>query len=127
LNEPEFKLDAEGAPVFAEPWHAHAFALAIALTRAGHFTGKEWASTLASELKAVTDRGEVDDGTKYYEHWLTALERIVTSKGLTDVDALSARKERWADAYRQTPHGQSVELRQASATHRSRAEVGGHP
>ena len=110
MSEPELKLDSEDTPVFAEPWHAHAFALAIALTRAGHFTGQEWSSALAAELRAVADRGEADDGTRYYEHWLAALERLVMSKGLTSVQALSARKGEWADAYRHTPHGQPVEL-----------------
>ena len=71
---------------------------------------KEWAATLADELKAAADRGEPDDGSHYYEHWLVALERLVTAKGLTDPAALLARKEAWAEAYRRTPHGKPVEL-----------------
>ena len=83
----------EGGPVFAEPWQAQAFALAVKLSEQGHFTWKEWAAALAAELKAAEDRGEPDDGTHYYEHWLATLERMVTGKGLTDAAALSARKE----------------------------------
>jgi nitrile hydratase accessory protein len=98
----------EGAPVFAEPWQAQAFALAVKLSELGHFTWKEWAAELAGELKAAENRGEPDDGTHYYEHWLCALERLVVRKGLTDVAALSDRKEAWADAYRHTPHGQPI-------------------
>jgi nitrile hydratase accessory protein len=101
----------EGGPVFAEPWQAQAFALAVKLSEAGHFTWKEWAAALAAELKAAADRGEPDDGSKYYEHWLATLERLVTAKGLTDTAALTERKEAWADAYRHTPHGQPIELR----------------
>src|ERR1041385_8746663 len=101
----------EGGPVFAEPWQAQAFALAVKLSEQGYFTWKEWAAELATELKAAADRGESDDGTHYYEHWLAALERLVTIKGLTDRDALQERKEAWADAYRHTPHGKPVELR----------------
>jgi len=97
-------------PVFAEPWEAQAFALSVRLSAEGHFTWKEWAEALASELKAASDRGEPDDGTHYYHHWLAALERLVTSKGLTDASALRDRKEAWADAYRHTPHGKPVEL-----------------
>ena len=100
----------EGGPVFAEPWQAQAFALAVRLSEQGYFTWKEWASALADELKAAADRGEPDDGTRYYEHWLTALESLVTSKQLTDPEALMARKEAWADAYRHTPHGKPVVL-----------------
>jgi nitrile hydratase accessory protein len=101
----------EGGPVFAEPWQAQAFALAVKLSGQGHFTWKEWATALAAELRAAADRGETDDGSHYYDHWLTALERLVTAKGLTDRAALHARKEAWADAYRHTPHGKPVELR----------------
>lgn len=110
---PRIPHDDEG-PVFAEPWQAQAFALAVKLSEAGHFTWKEWAAALASELKAAADRGEPDDGSKYYDHWVAALERLVTSKGLTDVGALLQRKEAWADAYRHTPHGKPVELRPKS-------------
>ena len=99
-----------GGPVFAEPWQAQAFALAVRLSEQGHFTWKEWAAALAEELKAAADRGEADDGSRYYEHWLAALERLVTVKGLSDPVAMLARKEAWADAYRHTPHGKPVEL-----------------
>ena len=68
---------------------------------------------LADELKAAADRGETDDGSHYYEHWLAALERLVTSKHLTDHGALSSRKQEWVDAYRHTPHGKPVELRKS--------------
>ena len=100
----------EGGPVFAEPWQAQAFALAVRLSAQGHFTWKEWAAALAAELKAAADRGEPDDGSRYYQHWLAALEGLVIAKQLTAGAALLARKEAWADAYRHTPHGQPVEL-----------------
>jgi nitrile hydratase accessory protein len=99
-----------GGPVFAEPWEAQAFALAVKLSEQGCFTWKEWASTLADELKTAADRGEPDDGSHYYNHWLAALERLVTSKGLLDYNALTARKDAWAEAYEHTPHGKPVEL-----------------
>jgi nitrile hydratase accessory protein len=114
---PELPRDA-GEPVFAEPWQAQAFALAVKLSEQGHFTWKEWAAALAGELKAAADRGEPDDGSRYYDHWLAALERLVVSKGLSDPAELLARKEAWADAYRDTPHGKPVELAAASSAHR---------
>ena len=104
----------EGGPVFAEPWQAQAFALAVRLSHEGHFTWKECAAALAQELKAAADRGEPDDGSKYYHHWLAALERLVTEKGLSDPAAMLARKEAWADAYRHTPHGKPFELKDTS-------------
>ena len=101
----------EREPVFAEPWQAQAFALAVKLSELGHFTWKEWAATLANELKAAATRGEPDDGSRYYDHWLVALEHLVTEKGLADPASLLARKEAWAEAYRRTPHGKPVELK----------------
>jgi nitrile hydratase accessory protein len=100
----------EGRPVFAEPWQAQAFALAVKLSEQGHFTWKEWAAALADELKSAADRGEPDDGSRYYEHWLAALERLVTAKELSDPAVMLVRKKAWADAYRHTPHGKPVEL-----------------
>ena len=100
----------DGGPVFAEPWQAQAFALTVRLSEQGHFTWKEWAAALAAELKAAADRGEPDDGSRYYHHWLAALERLVAAKGLADPAALVARKEAWAEAYRRTPHGKPVDL-----------------
>jgi nitrile hydratase accessory protein len=102
--------DEEG-PVFVEPWQAQAFAMAVRLSEQGYFTWKEWAAALAEELAAAAERGEADDGSEYYHHWLAALENLVTSKGLTDMAALFERREAWADAYRHTPHGKPVELR----------------
>ncbi len=106
---PRLPIDQDG-PVFAEPWQAQAFALAVKLSEQGHFTWVEWAGALAAELGAAADRGEPDDGSHYYHHWLAALERMVTTKGLSDAAMLQARKRDWAEAYRRTPHGQPVEL-----------------
>ena len=100
----------EGGPVFAEPWEAQAFALAVRLSLQGYFTWKEWAAALADEIKTAASRGEPDDGSHYYHCWLATLERLVTAKGLTDQEALVARKEAWAEAYRRTPHGTPVVL-----------------
>ena len=96
--------------MFAEPWQAQAFALAVKLSEQGHFTWNEWAAALADELQDAVRRGEPDDGSRYYEHWLAALEKLVAEKGLTDSAALLTRKQAWVSAYRSTPHGQPVEL-----------------
>jgi len=109
FNLPRLPRDQE-EPAFAEPWQAQAFALAVRLSEQGHFTWKEWAAALADELKAAADRGEPDDGSRYYEHWLAALERLVTAKGLSNPAAMLERKQAWAEAYRHTPHGKPVQL-----------------
>ena len=100
----------EDGPVFAEPWQAQAFALAVKLSEQGHFSWKTWARTLADELARAEGRGEPDDGSQYYRHWVSALERLVVARGLSEQSALAERKAAWADAYLHTPHGQPVEL-----------------
>jgi nitrile hydratase accessory protein len=106
---PRIPLDSTG-PVFGEPWQAQAFALAVKLSEAGYFTWREWAEALSSELKAAADRDARDDGSQYYEHWVAALERLVTATGLMSASRLVERKDAWAEAYRHTPHGKPVEL-----------------
>jgi nitrile hydratase accessory protein len=101
-------------PVFAEPWEAQAFALAVKLSEQGHFTWSEWAAALGAELKAAAERGEPDDGSHYYHHWLAALERLVTAKGLTDRAELETRKEAWAHAAAAGQRGHPSQDRRAS-------------
>ena len=107
--------DADG-PVFAEAWQAEAFALTIRLHEAGCFSWPEWADTLATVLREVRERGEADDGSRYYDHWLVALERLVTAKQVFSAADLDQRKAAWEAAYRSTPHGKPVELSAAVGT-----------
>ena len=102
-------------PVFAEPWQAQAFAMAVKLSEQGHFTWPEWAAALADELKSAVDRGEPDDGSHYYDHWLAALEGLVMAKALVSPGELRQRREAWAHAYRHTPHGKPVTLQEEFA------------
>ena len=100
--------DKDG-PVFAEPWQAQAFAMAVALHEKGVFTWPEWASFLSTEVKAA---GGTDTGENYYAHWLSALEKIVESKGVMTRHERLERKNAWDHAARSTPHGQPIELKQ---------------
>jgi nitrile hydratase accessory protein len=100
----------EPVPVFTEPWEAHAFALAVSLSESGLFTWSEWSAVLADELAEADRRGEPDDGSGYYQHWLAALERLAAAKRLISPPSLLARKEEWAEAFCRTPHGSPVTL-----------------
>lgn len=104
--------DADG-PVFAEPWQAQAFALTVQLSRSGYFSWPEWANELAAVLREAVAHDPRDDGSQYYEYWLIALERLCLAKDLTDTLALDLRTAAWANAYRRTPHGRPVKLRDA--------------
>jgi nitrile hydratase accessory protein len=107
---PGIPRDEEG-PVFRAPWEAQAFAMAVMLAERGHFTWREWTERLSAEVAAVRARGETDDGTRYYEYWLAALERLAAEKGLLTAAQLSKRRDEWDEAARRTPHGQPIELR----------------
>ena len=113
---PALPRDAEG-PVFAAPWEAQAFAMAVELNARGAFTWKEWSEALGREIAAGTasDDGG-DDGSRYYEHWLAALERLVTEKRLTSGPELATRKAAWKAAAEATPHGEPIQLDAAART-----------
>ena len=97
--------DVKG-PIFAEPWEAQAFALAVRLNAVGALSWTEWAAALSRQLARHPD----DDGSHYYAHWVAALESLTTERGLVSAPDLASRKDAWADGYRHTPHGKPVEL-----------------
>ena len=100
----------DGGPVFREPWEAQAFAMAMALSERGVFTWSEWATTLAEEIKLAQAAGDPDTGETYYRHWVSALERIVDAKGLTNRAILKRYQDAWEAAADRTPHGKPIEL-----------------
>jgi nitrile hydratase accessory protein len=116
-NRPEADLGAlpalprdEEGPVFKAPWEAQAFAMTLSLHTRGVFTWREWADALAAELAAAAARGEPDDGSHYYEHWLAALEKLAAGKKLVAEQELERRVDEWDAAARATPHGKPIEL-----------------
>ncbi len=100
----------DAGPVFKAPWEAQAFAMTVSLHARGVLTRREWADALAAELAAATARGEPDDGTRYYEHWLAALEKLLAGKKLILSQELERRVDEWDAAARATPHGKPIEL-----------------
>lgn len=98
------KLDPK---VFDEPWQAQAFALTVTLHENGLFDWPEWAEFLSAELHQDSAK---QDGSDYYSHWLTALEKLLTSKGLVDVPSVAALTESWKRAAHATPHGTAITL-----------------
>jgi nitrile hydratase accessory protein len=106
---PELPCD-EAGPVFKAPWEAQAFAMTLALHERGVFTWKEWAKSLSEAIRDAQLAGDPDTGETYYMHWLTALERISTVKGLVTSGVLEQRKHEWDEAARRTPHGEPIEL-----------------
>ena len=103
-------IRADNEPVFAEPWQAQAFAMALSLLEAGHFTWQQWADTLGGEIRQAEEHGIASDGSGYYELWLRALEKLVDNRGLSSHEELERLAAQWRDAYASTPHGEPVTL-----------------
>jgi len=102
---PLLPRDDDG-PVFAEPWQAQAFAMAVRLHEQDHFTWPEWAAELSRQIEAAGTHDTAD----YYEHWLATLESLVLARDLTSSTELEERKVAWQRAAEATPHGQPIEL-----------------
>jgi nitrile hydratase accessory protein len=103
-------VDLENAPAFREPWQAKAFAFVVLLHREGHFAWDDWVRTLAEEISASPQCADEDAELAYHRQFLTALEKIVATRGLTTAEEMQARKLAWRRAYLATPHGRPVDL-----------------
>jgi len=99
-----------GERPFSEPWQAHAFAMTLMLHHKGVFTWVQWAATLAACIRQAQLDGDPDDGSRYYYHWMDALEQLTISRGIATTEQLHALEHAWADAAEQTPHGQPIAL-----------------
>ena len=96
-------------PLFAEPWQAHALAIADSLVANGVFSASIWSETLGRMLEQSKVQGEADDQENYYRCVLTALEALVTERTSIDFRVLD-------EAYRtlgieNATHGRVGELR----------------
>jgi nitrile hydratase accessory protein len=102
------------AAVFAEPWEARAFALALTLSAGGQFSWDEFRDHLIAEIAkagaagvhhhgaaAVLDNHPASDSPRgpYYECWLAALEKLLREKALLNGEEI----ERRADAITASP------------------------
>jgi nitrile hydratase accessory protein len=101
--------DAQGG-TFGEPWQAHAFGLTLLLHARGVFTWPQWAAALAREIQRAQERGDGDDGSTYYHHWLQTLEHFVVQHHIGTPDQLHALEHAWEAAAARTPHGQPITL-----------------
>ena len=95
---------------FEEPWQVELLAVALTLAEGGCFTPAEWAEALGEAIVAAQQAGDPDLGNTYYDHCLSALEKLCAAKGLIVPSALDERTEAWRQAYLRTPHGEPVDL-----------------
>ena len=72
-----------GELVFAEPWHARAFALAVAAVEKLDLEWRDFQQHLIAQIA-------LDPHRDYYESWAAALESFVVDQGLSTPDAITA-------------------------------------
>ncbi len=92
---------SNGELLFDAPWEARAFGVAAALVDQGTFGWQDFRNELIVAIDAWEQSGSDDSEYRYYECWLTALERIATSHELASAGDLANR----AEAYAARPHG----------------------
>ncbi|HEX7037142.1 MAG TPA: nitrile hydratase accessory protein [Pseudomonadales bacterium] len=86
-----------GEVVFEAPWQGRVFGMARAMAAAGVFEWDEFRARLIDELATWTP----EQPFAYYDHFLHALERVLSERGLVSETALAAR----LDALARRPPG----------------------
>ena len=85
---------ANGELVFTEPWESRAFGVAVALHDAGVVDFEEFRVRLIGEIgEWEGSHPPEDNGYRYYERWLTALERTLLAERIVDPASLEAARE----------------------------------
>ena len=111
-DSPGLPKSTTGAPVFAEPWQAQAFAMTVRLHEQGVFAWGDWAEALSREVHRP---GRAADGGDYFDCWVAALSALLSERGIASEAEQAGLSERWARAAEATPHGQPIVLDNASA------------
>jgi len=93
LTGPAAMPRRNGELVFNQPWEGRAFGMAVGLRDSHAFRWEAFRDRLEREIASA---GPTDDGTRYYERWLAAFERILVDEGLVSSEELALR----ADEYR---------------------------
>ena len=90
----------DGEPVFQAPWEARAFAMALRLLEQRYYTWQEFQDHLIAEIASPGASADPGQGATmgYYEHWLCALEKLLSEKGLVVADVLDAKISELASA-----------------------------
>lgn len=107
VASPGLPRSPDGAPVFAEPWQAQAFAMTVLLHARRVFSWTEWAESLSAEVHRPE---RAADGSDYFEAWVSVLAGLLERKGLADRETVEALRESWQRAAEATPHGAPIEL-----------------
>ena len=82
---------ANGELVFAEPWESRAFGMAVTLYDSGAFTWPSFQAALIARIAAWEAEHPDNAGWSYYEHWLGALEDVLSTTGTVRTEEITSR------------------------------------
>jgi nitrile hydratase accessory protein len=82
--------DSGGERSFEQPWEIRAFAMAVAAYNQRQFEWSEFQLSLINSIRDWEERGGRDEDSpwSYYEHWVAALESVLSGSGLLSESAL---------------------------------------
>ena len=110
MNRRSNYLGDETYRPFEQPWHAEVFAVTVHLIETKLFSRVEWTQTLGQHISAANTMCVINGTDDYYQVWLRTLIALLSVKEVTDLETLASMQNRWAKAYRNTPHGEPVNL-----------------
>ena len=85
---------ANGELVFDEPWESRAFGVAVALHDAGVVDFDAFRARLIGEIgEWEGSHAPEDEGYRYYERWLTALEQTLLAERIVEPASLMAARD----------------------------------
>jgi nitrile hydratase accessory protein len=87
-----------GELVFNAPWEGRAFGMALAVRGRAPFGWGELREGLEQRIAAA---GPDDDGSRYYEYWVAALEDVLEARRLIDRAELEQRTREYLDGARE--------------------------
>jgi nitrile hydratase accessory protein len=98
LKGPAAMPRRNGELVFNQPWEGRAFGMTVALREAHPFGWEAFRVRLEHEIAAA---GPADDGTSYYERWLSAFEHLLMDEGLVSSEELAHRAGEYREGLRE--------------------------
>ena len=94
LMDDSIAYPCEGAnPVFRQPWEAKAFAMVVIMNAKGLFPWKVWVDHLSAVIAEAAEEDPDEDGSRYYYHWLAALERVLEDRGISTPIEITERED----------------------------------
>jgi nitrile hydratase accessory protein len=91
IDGPAAPPRSNGELVFAEPWESRAFGLAMSLNASGVFEWEDFRRQLIAAVAEAEREASDEEPFRYYQCWLSALERVLDAGGVVSTEALRAR------------------------------------